>query len=61
MKYKTACHKARQLARKTEEITYVVYDGEDTEYQPASEEDMDTFFYGCNAIIAFEINGDVAP
>jgi hypothetical protein len=60
MKYETACNKARQMARKSKDFAYVVYDCDETEYQLATEYDMDTFFFACTPIIAFDPYGDVA-
>ena len=61
MKYETACNKAREMAKRSAEFTYVVIeDIELNDYQPASEYDMETFFFGCDPVICFDPDGDVA-
>ena len=62
MTYNTACARARSLSRNAPDgLAYVVRDdvaGEiDRTYQPwtyASSEEMDTYFCGQEAVIAFE-------
>jgi hypothetical protein len=63
MNYDTACRQAKQLAMKHQALAYDVLDGSldyDGEYEAATEYDLETFFLGCQIIIAFDCDGSVA-
>ena len=58
MTYNQACRAAEKLARKIGETVAVVWADVETQYDTATEEHLDTVYYGCRVYCEVDSDGE---